>query len=89
MEFEWDFAKAESNLEKHGVSLAEAITVFGDPLKVTIHDRIILQGEFRFLSLGCSSEGRLLLRILNAQGGSVLSGHVTPPQKERRKYESE
>jgi uncharacterized DUF497 family protein len=27
MEFEWDSAKAESNLEKHGVSFAEAMTV--------------------------------------------------------------
>ena len=38
MEFEWDLAKSESNLEKHGVSFAEAITIFGDPLEVTIPD---------------------------------------------------
>ena len=31
MEFEWDTAKAQSNREKHGVSFAEAMTVFGDP----------------------------------------------------------
>jgi uncharacterized DUF497 family protein len=33
MELEWDVAKAESNLEKHGVGFAEAMTVFGDPRK--------------------------------------------------------
>lgn len=38
MEFEWDVAKAESNFERHGVSFAEATTVFGDPLEVTIPD---------------------------------------------------
>ena len=38
MEFEWDAAKAESNFEKHGVSFAEAMGVFGDPLEVTIPD---------------------------------------------------
>ncbi len=26
MEFEWDTAKAHSNLQKHGISFAEAIT---------------------------------------------------------------
>ena len=30
-EFEWDPRKAASNLKKHGVSFAEALTVFSDP----------------------------------------------------------
>ncbi len=36
--FEWDDAKAKSNLAKHGVSFEEAATVFGDPLSLTILD---------------------------------------------------
>lgn len=60
MEFEWDPAKAESNVEKHGVNFAEAMTVFGDPLEVTIPDPDHSEGESRFLSLGCSGQGRLL-----------------------------
>lgn len=32
MHFEWDKEKAASNLKKHGVSFAEAETVFGDSL---------------------------------------------------------
>lgn len=31
VEFEWDTNKAESNLEKHGVSFEEAAEVFFDP----------------------------------------------------------
>ena len=61
MEFEWDVAKAESNLESHAVSFAEATTVFGDPLEVTILDPDHSEGEFRFLSLGSSMQGRLLV----------------------------
>lgn len=34
--FEWDTEKAESNLQKHGVSFEEAATVFFDPLSLTI-----------------------------------------------------
>lgn len=34
MEFEWDPDKAVANLVKHGVSFAEAMTVFGDPLEM-------------------------------------------------------
>ena len=58
MEFEWDTDKAHYNVEKHGVSFAEAMTVFGDPLKVTIPDPNHSEGEARFLSLGRSEQGR-------------------------------
>jgi len=36
--FEWDAEKAESNLQKHGVSFDEAATVFFDLLSITIPD---------------------------------------------------
>ncbi len=36
--FEWDPEKAEANLSKHGVSFAEAVTAFGDPLSMNMSD---------------------------------------------------
>ena len=36
--FEWDREKARLNLAKHGVSFEEGMTVFGDPLSLTIED---------------------------------------------------
>jgi len=38
MEFEWDDRKQQANIRKHGVGFAEASTVFGDPLELTIPD---------------------------------------------------
>ena len=38
LEFEWDHDKAKRNIKKHGVSFEEAMTVFADPLSLTIHD---------------------------------------------------
>jgi uncharacterized DUF497 family protein len=46
MEFEWAIDKATSNLENHGVSFAEAMTVFGDPLEVAIPDPDHSEEEF-------------------------------------------
>jgi uncharacterized protein len=37
-DFEWDDAKARSNLAKHGVSFPEAATVFADPSAVYLDD---------------------------------------------------
>ena len=37
-DFEWDSAKAASNLVKHGVSFPEAATVFADPYAVYLDD---------------------------------------------------
>ena len=61
MEFEWDQNKAEINKRKHGVSFSEATTIFGDPLEVTISDPDHSSGEYRFLSIGRSNSGELLI----------------------------
>jgi hypothetical protein len=52
--FEWDPDKAGENERKHGVSFAEAATVFGDPLSVTVADPDHSVGEVRFLTIGMS-----------------------------------
>lgn len=61
MNFEWNAAKAHSNLEIHGITFAEAMTVFRDPLELTIPDPGHSEGESRFLSLGRSDRSRLLV----------------------------
>lgn len=61
MEFEWDQAKADSNLEKHGVSFDEAATAFGDPLSLTIPDPDHSEDEERFVLLGETYLGRLVV----------------------------
>ena len=61
MDFEWDPKKDAENLERHGVSFGEAMTVFGDPLEVTITDPGHSEGEFRFLSVGLSVAKRILV----------------------------
>jgi len=61
VEFEWDPNKATTNEKKHGISFSEATTVFGDPLELTISDPDHSSGEFRFLSIGKSNVGNLLV----------------------------
>ena len=61
IEFEWDEAKADANLKKHGVSFDEAASVFGDALAVTFADPDHSAGERRFLTFGLSQERRLLV----------------------------
>lgn len=61
MEFEWDDAKAATNLKKHGVSFAEAATVMGDPLAITFFDPDHSAEEDRFLTIGTSIDGRVLI----------------------------
>jgi len=46
MKFQWNPDKASSNAKKHGMSFEEAVTVFGDPLAVTILDPDHSVGEF-------------------------------------------
>ena len=59
--FEWDPQKATKNRGKHGVSFEEASTVFGDALSITIPDPEHSRGETRYLTVGHSSQGRLIV----------------------------
>ena len=61
LEFEWDKRKEENNRTKHGVTFSEASTVFADPLELTISDPDHSEGEYRFLSIGRSAVGQLLV----------------------------
>lgn len=61
MDFEWDRAKAASNLRKHGVSFEEAKTVFDDPRVLSLPDEAHSDDEERAHAIGISHKGRLLL----------------------------
>ena len=61
MRFEWDPAKAAANLLKHGVSFDKASTVFGDSLSVSGRDLEHSEVETRYVTIGLSSEGRILI----------------------------
>lgn len=61
MRFEWDDAKAASNVAKHGVSFDEATSVFDDPYARVIDDPDHSWDEERFLILGMSIWARELV----------------------------
>ncbi len=59
--FDWDAAKARKNLQKHGVSFEEARSVFYDEFARQYYDPDGSGTEDRFLLLGMSNSGRMLL----------------------------
>jgi uncharacterized DUF497 family protein len=61
MDFEWNPQKATRNVQKHRVSFSEAATVFEDPLSSTAPDPDHSIDEDRFLIVGASQQGRLLI----------------------------
>ncbi len=61
--FEWDPWKAKINRDKHGVAFDEAATVFKDSKAVSIFDPDHGETEERWITLGISEKGRLLVVI--------------------------
>jgi len=90
IQFEWDPSKPQRNLKKHHVAFREAATVFRDPLGITIYEPDHSAEEERFITIGTSTGGRLLmvshtqrrgkLRLINARQLTRL---------ERQAYEEE
>lgn len=63
LRFEWDESKNERNRQKHGIWFEEAQTVFDDPNARLFDDPEHSSGEDRFLLLGFSSVGRILVVV--------------------------
>jgi uncharacterized protein len=59
--FEWDERKSRQNLRKHDVGFSEAATVFDDALSTTFSDEEHSGAERRFLTIGLSALGRILV----------------------------
>lgn len=88
MEFEWDNRKAAHNLRKHGVSFAEAGTVFGDPLAITFGDPDHSVGEERYITFGVSREQRLLvIAHTDRDGRARIISARRATRAERKLYE--
>jgi uncharacterized DUF497 family protein len=85
--FQWDEEKARANLHKHGVSFAEASTVFGDPLSLTISDPVHSDREERFVTIGLSSQNRLIVVVHTERAAAlrIISARLAT-RRERRAY---
>ena len=89
MQFEWDRAKAESNVRKHRVSFDEAVTVFYNPLAATFDDPGHTVGERRLITVGHSSRGRLLVvaHAERAETIRIISARLATA-RERKRHEA-
>jgi uncharacterized protein len=89
-QFEWDADKAASNLRKHGVSFDEAVTAFGDALSVLLPDPDHSAGEERYLVMGVSTQGRLLVVafVERPPRTRIISARLAT-RRERHDYEED
>jgi len=92
IQFEWDDAKAKSNLAKHKVSFETALRVFADPMARAEQDRID-NGEERWQTIGMV-DGHLLLLVAHTiliesvETIRIISARRAD-SRERKKYEQQ
>lgn len=90
--FEWDATKAEANQRKHGVSFDQAATVFLDPRALSLYDDEHSDEEDRWITLGLSATGGLLLvhHTYEESGTSAVRIRIIssrkPTKREVRQY---
>lgn len=85
---EWDDRKAVANQRKHGVSFSEAVSVLEHALAVTYRDVDHSLYESRYLTIGPSSLGRILVIAHTEREEAIrlISARIAT-RRERRDYE--
>lgn len=84
--YEWDQKKAASNLRKHKIDFADAVTVFEDQFAVTIHDDE--PEEQRFVTIGIDALARVLVVVYTWREHNIrIISARKAGAEERRQYE--
>ncbi len=87
-DFEWDKSKARSNRAKHGIDFVEATTVFGDPLALTGFDPDHSIDEDRFVTVGATIDGNLMVVTYTDRGDRIrIISARKATRKERSDYQ--
>ncbi len=89
LQFEWDPNKAARNVEKHQVSFEEAATVFDDLLFITVIDEEHSVEEERYITIGLSQRGRLLLVAHTDRAGRIRIISARKATKREEKFYAE
>ena len=82
--FEWDRDKADSNLKKHRIDFADAVTVFDDLNTITIDDPD--HDENRFFTIGMDAYARLLVVVYTWRGENIRLISARNATKQEQKY---
>ena len=88
MKYQWDKIKATSNLKKHGIEFADAVSVFLDELAITIPDNRF--DEERFVTIGMDGFGRILVIVFTWRSEEIrLISARLAERRERKQYEED
>ncbi len=86
--FEWDEVKAKENVLKHKIPFDEGKTIFNDPFLLTYPDIDNYEVEERFINIGVSAKGRILVLIHTERHGNIrIISCRKATMRERRHYE--
>ena len=88
MEFKWDPEKAAANVKRRGISFNEAGSVLEDPLSTTYPDEAHSEEETRFLTIGASHRGRILVVAHTERNNTIrIISARRATRREREFYE--
>ncbi|MDQ6800057.1 MAG: BrnT family toxin [Acidobacteriota bacterium] len=87
MTFEWDDEKRHTNLRKHAVEFADAVSAFEDDNAITLRDEDS-EGEERFVTLARDAFGRVLVVVYTWREEKIrLISARKATRRERKQYE--
>ena len=93
--FDWNPAKEQQNIRKHGINFRQAATVFQDPNQLSVYDEVHSEDEDRWITIGLDSIGvlRVVVHTFEQVNDSACNIRIISARKatssEAREYREE
>ena len=85
--FEWDVAKNESNINKHGLSFETAALVFNDANRIEIYDIKHSLEEDRYITIGLIQNVVVVIYTMREKNIRIISARLATKQEEKAYYD--
>lgn len=90
MLFEWDIAKEQINIKKHGISFSVAKFVFNDDERIEIFDKVHSIDEERYITIGLINQVPVIATVVyteREQKIRIISARKATAEERRMYYD--
>jgi uncharacterized DUF497 family protein len=92
MQFDWDYEKEKSNIEKHGIDFSTVALVFADNNRIEKYDELHSINEDRYITIGLINGITVVVMVVYTERDAltrIISARLATKREQEAYYNAE